>query len=88
MANNDLIVLKGIVVDAHQGGKFSVKDEKNNIVMCHIGGPIRKREKNGKNETIVVGDIVEISVSTYDLTKGRITRNLKSETFKAYNKGQ
>lgn len=63
----DGIELEGEVISNLPGDKFKVKLENNMEVICTISGKIRL-----SGIKIVVGDKVKVSISTYDLTKGRI----------------
>jgi len=65
---SDMIVTKGRVTDAAPGAKFKVKLENGHILNAVISGKIRKN-----NIQILLDDLVEIEMSPYDLTLGRIT---------------
>lgn len=67
MAKEDMIELEGEVLDALPSATFKVKLENGHEVLCHISGRIRKN-----NIRILVGDKVDVELSPYDLTKGRI----------------
>lgn len=65
---------EGVVVKCERG-KFRVKllnEDGNQLemdpILCHLGGKMRKNYIR-----VVPGDKVKISISPYDLTKGRIT---------------
>lgn len=70
MAKNkdDVIVLRGRVTDAAPGAKFKVMLENGHILNATISGKIRKN-----NIQIILDDSVEVEMSPYDLTHGRIT---------------
>lgn len=68
MAKDDMIVTKGRVTDASPGARFKVKLENGHILNAVISGKIRKN-----NIQILLDDMVEIEMSPYDLTLGRIT---------------
>lgn len=70
MAKNKdgMIVTKGKVTDASPGARFKVKLENGHTINAIIGGKIRKN-----NIRIILDDSVEIEMSPYDLTLGRIT---------------
>jgi translation initiation factor IF-1 len=63
-----MIVTKGRVTDASPGARFKVKLENGHILNAVISGKIRKN-----NIQILLDDMVEIEMSPYDLTLGRIT---------------
>ena len=60
---DDVIELEGKVVD-----QFIVKLENDHQVLAHVSGKIRMN-----NIRILPGDKVTVELSTYDLTRGRIT---------------
>lgn len=59
--------MKGVVVEALQGGSFKVKLENNVEIMANVSGKIRVFKIQ-----ILKGDTVEVELSPYDLTRGRI----------------
>jgi translation initiation factor IF-1 len=72
MAKEDGIQLEGVVIEALPNAFFNVKLENEHIVLCHIAGKIRKNMIR-----ILPDDKVQIEVSPYDLTRGRITYRYK-----------
>lgn len=74
MSKEDLIKLRGTVVECLPNAMFKVElAEVKKIIVATISGKIRKHNIN-----ILRHDIVEVELSTYDLTKGRITFRYKS----------
>lgn len=69
MAKEDVIKVEGAVVDVLPNATFKVKLENNNLVLGHISGRMRQNDIK-----ILLGDTVEIEMSPYDLSKGRIVR--------------
>ncbi len=67
MSNEDYIEIEGEVLTALPNATFKVKLDTGQEVLCHISGKIRQNLI-----TIVVGDKVNVALSKYDLTKGRI----------------
>ena len=67
MAKDDMIVTKGRVTDASPGARFKVRLENGFILNAVISGKIRKN-----NIQILLDDEVEVEMSPYDLTLGRI----------------
>lgn len=65
---DDMIVTKGRVTDASPGARFKVKLENGHVLNAVISGKIRKN-----NIQILLDDLVQIEMSPYDLTLGRIT---------------
>ena len=64
---DDLIITKGRVTDASPGARFKVKLENGHVLNAVISGKIRKN-----NIQILLDDLVEVEMSPYDLTLGRI----------------
>lgn len=74
MSKEDLIKIRGRVVDCLPNAMFRVElDDIKKIIVATISGKIRKNNIN-----ILMHDVVEVEMSTYDLTKGRITFRYKS----------
>ncbi len=74
MSKEDLIKLKGTVVECLPNAMFKVElADIKKVILATISGKIRKHNIN-----ILRHDVVEIELSTYDLTKGRITFRYKS----------
>ena len=71
MAKDELIVFNGVVVEALPSAMFKVKLENDHIILAHISGKMRKFRI-----MVSVGNEVEVEMSTYDLTKGRIRKRL------------
>lgn len=70
MAKEEGIKLEGEVIEVLPNAMFRVQiDGWENPIMGIISGKMRMH-----NIKILLGDRVEVEVSTYDLTKGRITR--------------
>lgn len=68
MAKQEPITVLGTILETLPGTTFSVKlDNSEHTVLCHLSGKIRKN-----NIKILIGDKVQIELSPYDLTKGRI----------------
>lgn len=72
MSKQNVISMTGIVIEALANSMFRVQLENGLEVLCHISGKIRIN-----NIRIMVGDKVKLSMSPYDLTKGRIEMRLK-----------
>lgn len=70
MASNkdDVVVLDGVVSKVLPATMYRVKLPNGHEVLAHISGKMRKHFIR-----ITTGDKVRIEMSTYDLTKGRIT---------------
>jgi len=63
-----MLVLRGTVIEALPSTLFQVKLENDHNVLCHLSGKMRMH-----NIKVILGDRVEVEMSPYDLSKGRIT---------------
>lgn len=68
---DDRLVLEGVVIDSNKG-IFRVQVSPEHIVICKLSGKIKLHEVK-----VITGDEVEIHVSPYDTSIGRITRRHK-----------
>ncbi|MBQ9899931.1 MAG: translation initiation factor IF-1 [Acholeplasmatales bacterium] len=64
----DVIEMEGVVEEVLPNTQFIVTLENGHHVNAHVSGKIRMN-----NIRILPGDKVTIELSTYDLTRGRIT---------------
>ena len=73
MAKQEAIKMTGLITDALGNSMFRVElDNVDSEIICHISGKMRQNYIR-----IMPGDKVEVEMSPYDLTKGRITKRLK-----------
>lgn len=68
MAKQDIIELKGEVVELLPAGTFRVKLESGQVIVAHLSGKIRMNKIR-----LSIGDKLKVEMTPYDLTKGRIT---------------
>ena len=68
----EVIKLTGKVVEALPGTKFRVELENGHIIVAHMSGKMRKNYIR-----LVPGDKVDVELTPYDLTKGRISYRQK-----------
>ncbi|MDQ3855999.1 MAG: translation initiation factor IF-1 [Chloroflexota bacterium] len=68
MSKKDAIVVEGKVVEPLPNAMFRVELENGHEVLAHISGKIRLNFIR-----ILPGDRVQVELSPYDLTRGRIT---------------
>jgi len=73
-ANKEVIKLQGKVVEALPNAQFKVELENGHMIIAHVSGKMRKHYIR-----LVPGDRVEVELTPYDLTKGRISFRLKDE---------
>lgn len=65
----DLIEVAGVVIDKQPNAFFKVQiNNSEHIVLAQISGRMRRNRIR-----ILMGDRVDVEMSPYDLTKGRIT---------------
>jgi translation initiation factor IF-1 len=67
VAKEEGFVIKGSVVETLPNAIFRVQLESGPIILGHLSGKMRTNRI-----TIILGDAVDIEMSPYDLTKGRI----------------
>ena len=72
MAKEEGIEMQGTVVETLPNTTFRVRLENGHVVTAHISGKMRKHYIR-----ILTGDQVTVSLTPYDLTKGRITYRYK-----------
>lgn len=72
MAKEEPITFQGIITECMPGAMFKVKLETGAEVIGVISGKIRKNKIK-----ILQGDTVDIEMTPYDLTKGRIVFRYK-----------
>ena len=73
MSKDDVIEMEGKVIEALLNAMFQVELPNGHRIMAHISGKIRMNFIR-----IYPGDKVTIQLSTYDLTRGRITWRSKN----------
>jgi len=67
--SDNTIKITGHIIDVMPNATFKVKLETNVVVHAYISGKMRQNEIR-----ILLGDEVDVELSVYDLTKGRIVR--------------
>ena len=72
MAKEDLIEFPGSVVELMPKATFRVKLDNDHVVLAHTSGEMRKNRIR-----VLAGDRVNVEMTPYDLTKGRITFRFK-----------
>ena len=71
-SQKEVIKMQGKVVEALPNTQFLVELENGHRVLCHISGKMRKHYIR-----LVPNDRVEVEMTPYDLTKGRISFRLR-----------
>lgn len=67
-SNPDTIIVEGRVTDALPNAMFTVALDNGHTVLSHLAGKMRKNFIR-----VLPGDRVDVELSPYDLTRGRIT---------------
>ena len=68
MAKEDVIQMSGKVTEVLGNSMFRVELENGYLVTAYIGGRLRMHTIK-----IILGDVVDVEMTPYDLTKARIT---------------
>ena len=72
MLKEQVIIKEGLVIEKHGGGAFKVKLENGLVIQAYVSGRM-----NNHKIRIYPGDRVRLEMTSYDLTKGRITYRYK-----------
>ncbi|MCM8823184.1 MAG: translation initiation factor IF-1 [Candidatus Omnitrophica bacterium] len=72
MGKEELIEVDGEITEALPNAMFRVKLDNGHIVLAHVSGKMRMHFIK-----ILPGDRVKLEISTYDLSRGRITYRYK-----------
>jgi len=68
----DTFVLEGVVVEPLPSGTFRVELDKGHSILAHLSGKMRTHRIR-----VLPGDRVQVEISPYDLTRGRIRYRYK-----------
>ena len=71
--NNDMIVMEGVVNESLPNVSFRVELDNGHLVLAHISGKMRRHRIR-----VLPGDRVQVELSPYDLTRGRLTFRYKN----------
>ena len=73
MSKEDMIEFSGVVSELLPNAMFRVKlDSNDHVILAHTSGKMRKNRSR-----VLAGDRVNVEMTPYDLTKGRITFRFK-----------
>jgi translation initiation factor IF-1 len=72
MAKEELLEFPGVVSELLPNATFRVKLENGHEIIAHTAGRMRKNRIR-----VLAGDKVQVEMTPYDLTKGRITYRFK-----------
>jgi translation initiation factor IF-1 len=72
MSKDDLLELTGQVTEVLPGNMYRVQlDDNQHIILAYLSGRLKQHKIK-----IILGDKVRVEMSTYDLSKGRVTYRL------------
>jgi translation initiation factor IF-1 len=71
VSKEDVIVTEGQVIDVLPNATFKVEINENMTINAYTSGKMRQNKIQ-----VLLGDRVQIELSPYDLSKGRISRRL------------
>lgn len=69
--NKEFLLLKGTVEENLPSASFRVKLENGQVILCYLSGKMRMNRIR-----LTPGDQVQVEMTPYDLTKGRIVYRL------------
>ncbi|MET0154794.1 MAG: translation initiation factor IF-1 [Rickettsiales bacterium] len=72
MAKEELITFQGDVLEVLPNAMFRIRLENGVEILGHTSGRMRKNRIR-----VIVGDKVEVEMTPYDLTKGRVVKRMK-----------
>lgn len=72
MAKEELIEFEGTVLELLPNAMFRIKLENDHEIIGHTSGRMRKNRIR-----VLVGDLVTVEMTPYDLSKGRVTHRHK-----------
>ena len=72
MAKGELLEFEGTVTESLPNAMFRVKLENEHEILAHTAGKMRKHRIR-----VLAGDRVNVEMTPYDLSKGRITFRFK-----------
>ena len=73
MVKEESLEFTGVVLELLPNAMFKVKLENDHEVLAHTSGKLRKNRIR-----VLVGDKVDVEMTPYDLTKGRIAYRHKN----------
>ena len=71
MSKEDVIVTEGKVTEVLPNATFKVLTKENITLNAYVSGRMRQHKIQ-----VLLGDTVQLELSPYDLTRGRISRRL------------
>jgi translation initiation factor IF-1 len=71
--DSDMIVMEGVVNESLPNASFRVELDNGHMVLAHISGKMRRHRIR-----VLPGDRVQVELSPYDLSRGRLTFRYKN----------
>lgn len=65
------IVVEGVIEESLSNGNFRVRLHNGTLILAYLSGKMRINSIK-----VIVGDAVQLEMSPYDLTRGRISRRI------------
>jgi translation initiation factor IF-1 len=78
MSKEDLIEFLGKVVELLPNATFRIELENSHQIIAYTAGKMRKNRIK-----VLTGDIVTVELTPYDLTKGRVIKRHRENSFEA-----
>lgn len=72
MAKEDIVEMTGTVAEVLPNATFRVSFENGHVVLATLAGKMRQHKIR-----VLAGDTVQVELTPYDLTRGRITFRTK-----------
>lgn len=72
MSKEDILTIPGVVYEVLPNAMFRVELENKHRIIAYLGGKMRKNDIK-----IITGDLVEIEMSIYDMSRGRVVYRKK-----------
>lgn len=67
MSKEDILTISGTVYEVLPNAMFRVELENKHKIIAYLGGKMRKHDIK-----IIQGDLVDIEMSPYDMSRGRV----------------
>lgn len=68
------ITVNGVIEESLSNGNFRVRLENGALILAYLSGKMRVNSIK-----VIIGDHVQLEMSPYDLTRGRISRRLSKQ---------
>ena len=72
MAKNDYVTMEGNVTEVLPGNNYRIKLNNEHVILAYLSGKMKQHKIH-----VIEGDRVDVEVSVYDYTRGRISFRYK-----------